>query len=120
MWGKSIVGCGFVVMALPLSAAQLTLQQVWNSGFAKGTEIVSVQAATQRVAVSNSEEGLVNVLQLSSQGLQPIARFVDVLSDGEEMTAVAFHPQHDYLALAVRSGDALKPGRVLVLDGKAG
>ena len=120
MWGKSIVGCGLVAMALPLSAAQLTLQQVWNSGFAKGTEIVSVQAATQRVAVSNSEEGLVDVLQLSPQGLQPIARFADVLSDGEEMTAVAFHPQHDYLALAVRSGDALKPGRVLVLDAKVG
>ncbi|MCJ8168056.1 choice-of-anchor I domain-containing protein [Atopomonas sediminilitoris] len=119
-YAKYSVLTSALLMSLQVTAAELVPKDMWASGFAKGTEIVSIQAQSQRVAVSNSEEGLVDVLGISAKGLHAQSRFADLVEEGEEITAVAFHPKHDYLAIAVRHADALQRGRVLVLDATKG
>lgn len=50
--------CALFALAPLASALELKPLGQYQSGFAEGTEIVSVQASSLRVAVSNSGEGL--------------------------------------------------------------
>ena len=105
--------CAVLALAPVASALELKASSVYQSGFPLGTEIVAVQASSMRVAVSNSIEGLVDILQLDpASGLQRIARHALMGQDTGEITSVAFHPSEDIFALCVRNSDGLKNGRV--------
>lgn len=105
--------CLCFALAPLASALELKPLAVYQSGFAAGTEIVSVQAASLRVVVSNSAEGLVDILQLDpASGLERIARYPLLAVGGGEITSVAFHPSADLFAVCIRDSDGLKNGRI--------
>lgn len=105
--------CALFALAPLASAIELQPLALYQSGFAAGTEIVSVQATSMRVAVSNSGEGLVDILQLDpAKGLERIARHKLVAEGAGEITSVAFHPREDIFAVCVRDSDGLKSGHV--------
>lgn len=56
--------CALFALAPLASAVELKPLSVYRSGFPAGTEIVSVQASSMRVLVSNCERGLVDLLRL--------------------------------------------------------
>lgn len=114
--------CALFVLAPLVSALELKPLALYQSGFAVGTEIVSVQASSMRVIVSNSAEGLVDILQLDpAKGLDRIARHSLVATDAGEITSAIFHPSEDMFAVCIRNSDGLKNGRVefrAAADGK--
>ncbi|WP_298187563.1 hypothetical protein [uncultured Pseudomonas sp.] len=114
--------CALFALAPLVSALELKPLAEYQSGFAAGTEIVSVQASSMRVVVSNSAEGLVDLLQLDpAKGLSRLARYNLVTEGAGEITSVAFHPSDDLFAVCVRNSDGLKNGRVelrAAADGK--
>ncbi|WP_347506830.1 choice-of-anchor I domain-containing protein [Pseudomonas anguilliseptica] len=114
--------CALFALAPLASALELKPLALYESGFAAGTEIVSAQASSMRVIVSNSAEGLVDVLQLDpAKGLKRIARHNLVAAGTGEITSVIFHPSEDLFAVCIRNSDGLKNGRVelrSVADGK--
>lgn len=105
--------CVLFALSPLVSALELKPLAVYQSGFVAGTEIVTVQASSMRVAVSNSAEGLVDILQLDPvKGLQRIARYTVAAQGAGEITSVAFHSSEDVFAVCVRDSDSLKNGRV--------
>lgn len=114
--------CALFALAPLASAVELKPLSVYRSGFPAGTEIVSVQASSMRVLVSNSEQGLVDVLRLDPRdGLTRLARHALLGKATGEITSVAFHPSEDLFAVAVRDSDGLQNGRVefrAAADGK--
>lgn len=105
--------CALFALAPLASALELKPLGQYQSGFAEGTEIVSVQASSLRVAVSNSAEGLVDILQLDpAKGLDRLARYNLVAEAAGEITSVAFHPREDVFAVCIRNSDGLKNGRI--------
>ncbi|SED67479.1 choice-of-anchor I domain-containing protein [Pseudomonas anguilliseptica] len=114
--------CALFALAPLASALELKPLALYESGFAADTEIVSAQASSMRVIVSNSAEGLVDVLQLDpAKGLKRIARHNLVAAGTGEITSVIFHPSEDLFAVCIRNSDGLKNGRVelrSVADGK--
>ncbi|VXB16913.1 Alkaline phosphatase [Pseudomonas sp. 8BK] len=114
--------CALFALAPLASALELKPLALYESGFAAGTEIVSAQVSSMRVIVSNSAEGLVDVLQLdAAKGLKRIARHNLVAAGTGEITSVIFHPSEDLFAVCIRNSDGLKNGRVelrSVADGK--
>lgn len=114
--------CALFALAPLASALELKPLALYESGFAAGTEIVSAQASSLRVIVSNSAEGLVDVLQLDpAKGLKRIARHNLVAAGAGEITSAIFHPSEDIFAVCIRNSDGLENGRVelrAVADGK--
>ncbi|MEX6501283.1 choice-of-anchor I domain-containing protein [Pseudomonas zhanjiangensis] len=105
--------CALFALAPLACAVELKPVSVYRSGYAAGTEIVSVQASSLRVVVSNSEQGQVDVLALDpAAGLQRLARHRLLDPGVGEITSVAFHPSADVFAVAVRDSDGQKNGRV--------
>ncbi|MDD2161011.1 hypothetical protein N1078_10520 [Pseudomonas sp. MIL19] len=105
--------CALFALAPLASALELKPLGQYQSGFAEGTEIVSVQASSLRVAVSNSAEGLVDILQLDpAKGLDRLERYNLVAEAAGEITSVAFHPNEDLFAVCIRDRDGLKNGRI--------
>nr|WP_298147691.1 hypothetical protein [uncultured Pseudomonas sp.] len=105
--------CALLAFAPLASALELKPVSVYQSGFPLGSEIVSVQASSMRVAVSNSVEGLVEILQLDpTTGLQRLARHTLVDQGMGEITSVAWHPHENIFAACIRDNDGLKNGRV--------
>ncbi|WP_296219419.1 choice-of-anchor I domain-containing protein [Pseudomonas sp. UBA2684] len=114
--------CALFALAPLACALELKALDVYQSGFAAGTEIVSIQASSLRVSVSNSAEGLVDILKLDPrQGLSRIARHELVAEGAGEITSAIFHPSEDMFAVCIRNSDGLKNGRVefrAAADGK--
>ncbi|WP_339079857.1 hypothetical protein [Pseudomonas sp. TMP9] len=105
--------CALFALAPLASALELQPLALYQSGFAAGTEIISVQPSTLRVIVSNSAEGLVDILQLDpAKGLNRIARHNLVAEGAGEITSAIFHPSEDIFAVCIRNSDGLKNGRV--------
>jgi DNA-binding beta-propeller fold protein YncE len=106
---------------IPATRAQWNVEPVslYESGYPKGTEIISVQQSTLRAVLSNFDAGEVDVLDISHpEHLQKIARFKLQLIQGEELTSVAFHPSLDMFAAVVDAG--IKPGRLEMRSAKTG
>ena len=114
--------CALLALSPLACALQLKPLALYQSGFAAGSEIVSVQASSLRVIVSNSVEGLVDILQLDpAKGLERIARHSLVAPGAGEITSAAFHPREAIFAVCVRDSDSLKNGHVefrAAADGK--
>ncbi len=99
------------------AARSASLQWVgrYDSGFDSGTEILSVQARTQRAVLACGDAGVVDVLDLSTPS-RPVrlARHALDLSAGESLTSVAFHPRRDEYLAAVQAAAPWGPGRLEV------
>lgn len=79
----------------------------------KGSETVGIQASTGRLAVSNSNEGSVEVYDLSRPERPALLAVHPLgLARGEEVTCVALHPRLDLFVTAIRAADPLRPGRL--------
>lgn len=104
-----LTGCASV---LPESARwKIEGISLYDSGREKGTEIISVQQSTLRAVISNFDTGEVDVLDVGKPThLRRIARFSLGLSNGEELTSVAFHPTLDLFAATIDAGN--NPGRL--------
>ncbi len=105
----------------PVSPDKWRIEPVslYDSGYEKGTEIISVQQSTLRAVLSNFEAGEVDLLDVSRpQHLQRKARFVLELCKGEELTSVAFHPSLDLFAAVIDAGN--KPGRLEIRSAATG
>jgi len=115
------------IFFLPACALTPTAPEYWTvdpvslyeSGYPKGTEIVSVQQSTLRAVLSNFGSGEVDALDVSHpERLQRIARFKLQLIEGEELTSVAFHPSLDFFAATIDAG--IKPGRLEIRSASTG
>ncbi|MFZ2403868.1 MAG: hypothetical protein WAW41_01950 [Methylobacter sp.] len=114
-----LTGCALA--PVPPATGNWSVEPVsrYNSGYDKGTEIVSAQQSTLRAVLSNFESGEVDVLDVSQpQRLQRKARFNLKLSKGEELTSVAFHPTLDLFAAVIDAGNS--PGRLEVRSATTG
>ncbi|MDX5372112.1 MAG: hypothetical protein LPK18_06725 [Pseudomonadaceae bacterium] len=114
--------CALFALSPLACALELKPLDLYQSGFAEGTEIVNVQASSMRVILTNSAEGLVDILQLDPAGkLQRTARQNLVEKGAGEITSAAFHPSEDLYAVCVRSSDGMAAGEVQLrsaADGK--
>ena len=105
--------CALLTLAPLASALELKPLALYQSGYPEGTEIVSLQASSMRVIVSNSAQGQVDILQLDpAKGLNRIARHSLVAEGMGEITSAIFHPSADLFAVCIRNSDGLKNGRV--------
>jgi hypothetical protein len=114
-----LTGCALA--PVPPAAGNWIIEPVslYDSGYNKGTEIVSVQQSTLRAVLSNFETGEVDVLDLGQpQHLQRKARFALQLIKGEELTSVAFHPDLDLFAAVIDAG--IRPGRLEIRSATTG
>ncbi|MGR8953009.1 MAG: choice-of-anchor I domain-containing protein, partial [Gammaproteobacteria bacterium] len=92
---------------------------LYDSGYPKGTEIISVQQSSLRAVLSNFGAGEVDMLDVSRPDhLKRIARFKLQLIEGEELTSVAFHPALDMFAAVIDAG--IKPGRLEIRSASTG
>ena len=114
--------CALFVLSPLACAVELKPLDTYQSGFSEGTEIVNVQASSMRVILTNSAEGLVDILKLDPAGkLSRIDRQTLVEKDAGEITSAAFHPSENLYAVCVRSSDGMAAGEVQLrsaADGK--
>lgn len=114
-----LAGCALA--PVPPATGNWVIEPVsrYDSGYDKGTEIVSVQQSTLRAVLSNFVTGEVDVLDVSQpQHLQRKARFNLKLIKGEELTSVAFHPVLDLFAAVIDVGN--RPGRLEIRSATTG
>lgn len=114
-----LAGCALA--PVPPATGNWVIEPVsrYDSGYDKGTEIVSVQQSTLRAVLSNFATGEVDVLDVSQpQHLQRKARFNLKLIKGEELTSVAFHPVLDLFAAVIDVGN--RPGRLEIRSATTG
>src|SRR5262245_13142306 len=82
---------------------------------APGAEIVSVQASSRRAALTHSDSGQVEILELADPARPRSVRVVSLgLQPGEMLTSVALPPAGDWLLAVVVAKDDMAPGRALV------
>jgi hypothetical protein len=113
-----LAGCA-LTPAVPGNNWSIEAVSHYDSGYDKGTEIVSVQQSTLRAVLSNFETGEVDLLDVSHpQRLQRKARFNLKLGKGEELTSVAFHPSLDMFAAVIDAGNS--PGRLEIRSATTG
>lgn len=114
-----LTGCALAPVPSSTGNWSLDPVSVYDSGYGKGTEIVSVQPSPLRAVLSNSETGEVDVLDISHpERLHRKARVVLQLSKGEELTSVAFHPNLDVFAAVIDAG--ARPGRLEIRSATTG
>ncbi len=85
----------------------------------KDTEIISIQKTTQRIALSCSTQGTVEIISIATpEAPKPLRRFK--VTDGEEISSVAFHPTANFFAVAVIDQDPFAAGKVQIHDADSG
>ncbi len=120
-WVPVIWLTGCALAPVPPATGDWSIEPVslYDSGYIKGTEIVSVQQSTLRAALSNFATGEVDVLDVSKPShMHRTARFNLNLSKGEELTSVAFHPVLDLFAAVIDVGN--RPGRLEIRSATTG
>lgn len=82
---------------------------------APGSEIISVQAATRRAALTHSQSSQVELFDLADPAKPRSLKLYDlVLEKGEEITSLALPPSGDWFLVVVKAGRKLRPGRALL------
>jgi len=82
---------------------------------APGSEIISVQSATKRAALTHSRTGQIELFDLSDPAKPRSLKLFDlVLEKGEEITSVALPPSGDWFLAVAKSGKKLTAGRALL------
>ena len=108
------------ILAAVASAQGLEVVGVYDSGVGRGTEIISVQRSTRRavVLVANTHVDLLDLAVPASP--KRIARQGVGLTEGEEITSVAFHPSRDLYVAAVRAAKHDLRGRAVLVAASTG
>lgn len=95
----------------------IELVDIVHTGNKKGDEIISVQNASKRLAVSNSKQGTVAIYALDqAHQPAPVKTHNLSLAEGEQLTSVALHPRHNYFLAAIQAASETARGRVQVHD----
>jgi len=82
---------------------------------APGSEIISIQAATRRAAVTHGRTGQIELFDLSDPAKPRTVKLFDlVLEKGEDITSVALPPSGDWFLVVVKAGKKLGTGRALL------
>lgn len=104
-----------LLAAAASAAPRLEVVGVYESGPDGGCEIVGAHAATHRAVVSHARKGVVDLLDLGDL-TRPVRlrRFMLGLFAGEELTAVAFHPDGTRFLALVRGRGPTAKGRIEV------
>lgn len=101
--------------------AALELIATFDSGVGEGTEVVSAQADSARVALTNSETGTITILDLDDPAEPEAELIVDLgLGDNEGVTSVAFHPDDDYFLVTIEVEGTTENGRIEIYDADDG
>lgn len=85
----------------------------------KNTEIVSIQETTQRIALSCSAQGIVEIISIANPEA-PEALYRFKVTDNEEISSVTFHPTANFFAVAVINQDLFAAGKVQIHDASSG
>lgn len=85
----------------------------------ENTEIVSIQKTTQRIALSCSAQGIVEIISIANPEA-PEALYRFKVTDGEEISSVSFHPTANFFAVAVINQDPFAAGKVQVHNAGSG
>lgn len=79
----------------------------------KGSETIGIQPGTRRMVVSNSEQGSVELYDLSRPERPALIAVHSLgLAEGEEVTCVSLHPRLDLFVTAIRAADPMQRGRL--------
>ena len=102
--GPSIGLAAASLLSVSVHAQVLDLVGQFDSGIGEGTEVISVQGSTARMALTNSETGTISILDLSDPAAPTLigAAFDIGLVPGEGINGVAFHPTEDYFIVAIQ------------------
>ena len=103
-------------------ASDLELHRVaiyTNQDTCKTTEIVSIQESTQRIALSCSSAGIVNILSIQDPTAPKSIKHFSVTKE-EEISSMAFHPSENVVAVAVINKDPFSAGTVQFHDADTG
>ncbi len=113
----------FLLISISMSrAAEPTLERVaiYNSqNECKTTEIVSIQETTKRLALSCSNEGMVDILSIEDPSKPSLINSFTVSGD-EKISSVAIHPTENILAVAVLNNDPFTTGKIQLHDANTG
>lgn len=104
-WCLLMAGCADAPLRLTKPSWALQPVSKYESGYQKGTEIISVQQASLKAILTNSKTGEIDVLDISRpEAIKRLARFNLGLRSGQELTSAAFHPRLPILAAVIDNG----------------
>ena len=107
---------------LILAAQNVMLETVGIYNFqdlSKKTEIISIQKSSQRMAVSCSSKGIVDILSITTPSKPHFLHRFRV-TDDREISSVAFHPTENIFAVAVIHPDPFSAGSVQIHNADTG
>ncbi len=79
----------------------------------KTTEIVSIQEKTNRLALSCSDKGTVDILSIELP-FKPTLLHSITISTQEEISSIAFHQSENIVAAAVLNNNPFEKGRIQI------
>lgn len=102
------------------SDATLEIISIYNiNEISKKTEVISIQESTQRIALSCSSKGIVDIISIKNPPKpKSLNRFT--VTNGEEISSVAFHPSENYFAVSVINQDPFSAGKIQIHDADTG
>lgn len=83
------------------------------------TEVVSIQESTQRIALSCSNDGIVDIISIKEPTNPVLLRRFKVTKDAET-SSVAFHPSENYFAVAIVNPNPFTAGQIQIHDADTG
>ena len=83
------------------------------------TEIVSIQESTKRLAISCSDEGMVEIVSIENPASPKSINHFQVTSN-EEISTIDFHPSKNIVAVAVINKDPFAAGKIQFHDASSG
>ena len=104
------------------SASNLMLERVnvyKSESGCKATEIVSIQDKTQRLALSCSDKGTVDILSIDQPAKPTLLNSFSIV-DNNEISSIAFHPSENIIAAAVLNNDPFNNGSIQFHDADSG
>ena len=108
----------WVIFAPGVHAADVKLETVAIYDIrdvSKKAEIVSIQKSTGRIALSCSSKGIVDIISIETP-TEPRSRHRFGVTDGEEISSVAFHSTENFFAVAVIHPDPFSAGSIQIHD----
>ena len=85
----------------------------------KKTEVISVQKSTQRIALSCSSKGIVDIISIQNPDAPKSLNRFNVI-EGAEISSVAFHPTENYFAVSVINEDPFALGSIQIHNADTG
>lgn len=101
-------------------SASLETVGIYNvQDLGKKAEIVSIQKTSRRMALSCSSKGIVDILSIATPAKPRLLHRLKV-TDGRELSSVAFHPTENLFAVAVIHPDPFTAGSIQLHDADSG